>query len=106
MKNELTAIRNRIRQIKQELSELGSMRPGSVCSQYRDKDNKRGQYFQLSYSYRGKSRTKHVRLDEVSEVVEQTSRYKYFKSLIGEWTDLCIRECELLQEQKRSFKEE
>jgi hypothetical protein len=101
MKNNLSTIRNRIAEIKHELSEIGAMRPGSVCCQYRDREKKRSAFYQLSYTYRGKSHTKHVRPEEVSDVQEQTARYKRFKSLVAEWTALSLRECELMQQQKR-----
>jgi hypothetical protein len=102
MKEELKTIRKRIAEIKQELSELGAMRPGAMSCQYHDRVKKTGANYQLSYSHRGKSHTKHVRPDEISLFQEQVSNYKRFKSLMTEWIDLCIRECEVMLTIKRS----
>jgi len=42
-------IEKRIGAIKMELAELGAMRPGSLTKQYKNRQQKHGEYYQLSY---------------------------------------------------------
>src|SRR5438477_8739274 len=53
-------IQKRIQRIKAELSAIDAMRPGSLTRQYKDPKNKRGAYYQLSYTRERKSRTEYV----------------------------------------------
>lgn len=99
----------RIGKIKQELLELGEMRPGSLSQQYnvcgipncRCKDSKNprkhGPYYQLSYSRHGKSKSEYVKVEMLSTVKQQIKNYKRFVKLTEEWIDLSI---ELAQIQK------
>jgi hypothetical protein len=93
----------RIDSIKQELSELGEMRPGSISEQYnvcgnptcRCKDpedpKKHGPYYQLSYTHQGKSTTEFVKKEAVPEVRRQLENHRTFKALTKEWVDLSVR---------------
>ena len=92
----LDEIKQRIKDIKDELAQLGSMRPGAISQQYRNREQNTGLYYQLSYSHQGKSRTKHVRPHEVSTVRRQIETYKRFRQLTDEWVLLALEECELL----------
>jgi hypothetical protein len=95
-------IQKRITEIKQELSDLGPVHPGSVSEQYnicgtpgcRCKDpkncRKHGPYFQLSYGWRGKSSTLFVRADQVDTMREKTVNYKHMQELVKEWVDLSM----------------
>jgi hypothetical protein len=93
----------RIQQIKEELSNLGDIRPGTLSEQYnvcgkpncRCKDpndpKKHGPYYQLSYTHKGKSTTEFVKKDMVAQVRCQIRNYAKFKKLTEEWIDLSIR---------------
>ncbi len=101
--NDAESWQARIQGIKQELGELGDMRPGSISEQYnvcgnptcRCKDpkepKKHGPYYQLSYSHQGKSTSEFVRKEAVSEVREQLDNYRTFKRLSKEWVDLSVK---------------
>jgi len=92
----------RIVKIKQELLELGEMRPGSLSQQYnicgnpncRCKDSKKprkhGPYYQLSYSRHGKSKSEYVKVELLPQVKQQIKNYKRFVKLTEEWIDLSI----------------
>ncbi|MCP4608276.1 MAG: hypothetical protein GY845_06145 [Planctomycetes bacterium] len=66
---EIKKLQNRINRIKKKLSQLGDLRPGSLSKQYNVCGNptcrcknptnpkKHGPYYQLSYTYQGKSKT-------------------------------------------------
>ena len=87
---KLKQLENEIRRIKKELSGLGPMRPGTLSLQYKVPAEKKGPYYQLSYTHKMKSRTQYVRPEWVDEIQEQIKVYKRFKKLIEEWIDLSI----------------
>jgi hypothetical protein len=94
--NKITMIDKRISQIKQKLCEIGDMRPGSLTMQYRDPENKKGGYYQISYTYKMKSRTEYVRPPFVKQVAKQVKSYKCFKNLMEEWIELALEKSKLL----------
>ena len=101
----------RIDQIKSKLSQLGEMRPGTLSRQYnvcgnptcRCKDplnpKKHGPYYQLSYTYRGKSHTEFVRKEFVHEVQKQVRNYALFRHLTKQWIDLSLEIARLRREE-------
>ena len=82
-KNE-EAAEERIRAAKQAIMELGPMRPGLLTVQYRDRAHRRGAYRQLSYTFRRRSRSEHVRDDELARIEEELRNYAAFKALCAE----------------------
>jgi hypothetical protein len=95
-------IQNQIEAVKKQLAYLGPMHPGSLSEQYnvcgnpgcRCKDpvnpQKHGPYYQLSYTWRGKSSTRFVRQENAAEMREKISNYKRFRELINQWVDLMV----------------
>jgi hypothetical protein len=102
-------ITRKIEHLKRQLTELGSMHPGSLSEQYnvcgkagcRCKDpknpQKHGPYYQLSFTWRGKSRTRFVRADGLADMREKITNYKRFRELTDEWVDLAVE----LEQQER-----
>jgi hypothetical protein len=88
-------IERRIERIKEALSRLGPMRPGSLTRQYKDRKNKTGAYWQISYTRQMKSRTEYVREEWVPELRRQIANHKRFKNLIDQWVDLDIERSKL-----------
>lgn len=92
----------RLAKIKLELDALGPIHPGSLSEQYnvcgtpgcgcKDPKNpqKHGPYYQLSYSWRGRSTTRFVRAPRVKTMREKLSNYKRFRELVAEWVDVSI----------------
>ncbi len=78
------------------------MHPGSLSEQYnvcgtlgcrcKDPDNprKHGPYYQLSYSWRGKSSSRFVKPEWVAEMRQKVANYKRFRELTNEWVDLAV----------------
>ena len=91
MQKELTDIKNRIEKIKRELQTIEIMRPGSLTMQYRNPGEKKGAYYQLSYTLDMKSHTDYVRKDSVEDVEKQIEAYKRFRDLTKEWILLSIK---------------
>jgi hypothetical protein len=92
----------RIRRIQEELAALGPIHPGSLSRQYnvcgnpacRCKDPKRpkkhGPYYQLSYTWRGKSTTRFVRPAQVEAMRGKLAAYKRFRELTSAWVDAAM----------------
>lgn len=103
----------RIQLIKQELLELGPMRPGALSKQYNvcgkpnckckdpGRPQKHGPYYQLSYTHKGKSTTEFVKRDAVDSVRQQITHYATFKKLTDEWVELSVRMAKLQRKQSR-----
>ena len=98
----LSEIERRIEAIQHRLTQLRPMHPGSLSEQ----DNvcgkagcrckapqhpqKHGPYYQLSFTWRGKSSTRFVRAEHVTEMRQRIARYKRFRELVNAWVDLEI----------------
>ena len=66
------------------------MRPGSLSQQYRDPINKTGAYWQLSYTHNMRSRSRHVRPDEVARIKPLLANFKRFRLLVDRCVDLSV----------------
>ena len=88
-------IERRIERIKAALTRIGPLRPGSLTRQYKDRKNKTGAYWQISYMRQMKSRTEYVREEWVPEIRRQINNHKRFKKLIDQWIDLDIERSKL-----------
>ena len=104
-----TQIECKIENLKQQFAELGPMHPGSLSEQYNvcgkpdcrckdaKKPQKHGPYYQLSFTWRGKGRTRFVRAERLAEVRRKIDNYKRFRELTDEWVDLVVE----LEQQER-----
>jgi len=88
--SQIKLLERKIDKILEKLVKIGPMRPGSISKQYRDRQNQRGVYYQLSYTHKMKSRTEHVWPDHVKKLRTELAEYKKFKALTGELIDLSI----------------
>lgn len=83
------------------LAALGPMRPGSLSRQYRNPGEKTGAYWQLSYTHHMRSRSRHVRADELARLRPLLANFKRFRRLVDLWVDLSVkiadRQTELLR---------
>ena len=89
-KRKLSSIKRQIDRIKKELQEIEEMRPGSLTRQYKSPRDKAGEFYQLSYTYKMKSKTEYVRPQFVNDIKKQISTYKKFKKLMEKWIDFSI----------------
>jgi hypothetical protein len=65
MHKKLDPIEKKISGIKEELRRIGEMRPGSLTYQYQRPKDKKGGFYQISYTYRMKSKTEYVKAEFV-----------------------------------------
>jgi hypothetical protein len=91
----LQQIQDDIRAIKSQLQNIGDMRPGSLTTQYRNRKERTGAFYQISYTYKMKSKTEYVRPEFVEQISQQIQNYKEFKKLIEEWVALGIQYSQL-----------
>lgn len=89
-KLKINKIEKRIEKIIEKIAQTGAMRPGSISKQYRDRENQKGEYYQLSYTHKMKSRTEHVWPEHLKELRAETAEYKKFKKLTIDLIDLSI----------------
>jgi len=99
-------IEKQIQKIKDEFWEIGEMRPGSLTLQYKVPKEKKGPYYQLSYTHKMRSRTQYVRAEFVDETRQQIEVYKRFKKLIEKWIDLSIEHSQIKMKQVKRIKDE
>ena len=97
-----TQIQRRISQLQQELLALGRLHPGSISEQYnvcgtpgchcKDSKNprKHGPYYQLSYTWRGKSSSRFLRDEQVAQMREKVANYKRLRELVNQWVELAV----------------
>jgi hypothetical protein len=91
----LRKIETEIEGIKARIAEIGVVRPGSLTRQYKDPRNRRGAYYQISYTHRMKSRTEYVRSGDLQMVRRQIRDYVKLKRLIEKWVALGIEYSQL-----------
>ena len=94
----LLKIEKQIDKIKQDLLDIGEMRPGSLTKQYRNAKEKKWGFYQLSYTYKMKSKTEYIRAPHVDDLKKQINTYKKFKTLIEMWIDLSIKHSKIKME--------
>jgi hypothetical protein len=99
-------IEKQIQKVKDQLLEIGEMRPGSLTLQYKVPKEKKGPYYQLSYTHKMRSRTQYVRAEFVDETRQQIEVYKGFRRLIKKWIDLAIEHSQIKMKQATQVKDE
>jgi hypothetical protein len=100
----LKQIDSRIEKIKQQLNQVGDMRPGSVSLQYRDAKTEKHPYHQLNWIVGSNKQSEYVSQRNLEIITEQTVTYKHFKALCAEWVELSVERSKLslkLEREKR-----
>ena len=101
---KLRELEKRIEQIKRELQTINEMRPGSLTCQYHNPKEKKGAYYQLSYTHKMKSRTEYVRSEFVPRIREEISEYKRFRVLVNQWVELAIKRSKMQMDNAKQGK--
>jgi hypothetical protein len=91
MSTQLERVEEQIEDLKRAMLALGPIRPGSLTKQYRDPKARRLPFYQLSYTYRMRSRSEYVRKENLSALRKETANFKRFKKLIDRWIDLALK---------------
>lgn len=90
MHKKLAQMERKIEGIKKKLTQIGEMRPGSLTYQYQRPKEKKGGFYQISYTHQMKSRTEYVRKQFVKDIQRQIAEFKKFRELVQQWTHLAI----------------
>lgn len=99
MEQRIRVIEAQIDRLKQQLAELGELRPGTLSRQYtvcgspgcRCKANppqRHGPYYHLSYTRHGKGGTRLIKKEDLATVRKALANYARLKRLIDRWIDL------------------
>jgi len=106
------SLEKRIQSLKHQISELGDLRPGALSKQYnicgnpncRCKANppvKHGPYYQISFTWHGKSSSTFVREEDLDDVQQQLENYRLLRQLVDEWITLSAQLSSLRLREKR-----
>ena len=104
--NDLQALARRRDEVQRAMRSLGDFRQGSLTQMYRkcgkstchcarEGDPGHGPSWVLTRTIQGKTRTRAVATERVSEVRSQVAAYQQFRELIRELIDISTRICEL-----------
>ncbi len=94
-----TKLKREIAKLKKQLNELGDMRPGSLTRQSRSWGK---EYWQISYTHRGRGRTGYVSDENYSRVKRETENYKKFKEVCAILVDKSIEYAKLVDKETDS----
>jgi len=115
MESQARSLETKIRKVKQEIATLGELRPGNLSRQYNVCGNpdcrckatppkKHGPYYQISFTWHGRSRTQFVRKEDLPEVRKQLRNYKRLRELVDIWVGLGMELSRLKIESNRHRK--
>ena len=92
---KISNIQKQIGDLKHQLLEIGDMRPGNLNQQFRKPKEKSGEYYQLNYTFRGKTRTEHVRKENITTIQAELEEYNRAKELFMSLVELSIQASKL-----------
>ena len=106
----------RIARIKIALAALGALRPGTLSAQYNvcgkpgcrckaDPPQKHGPYYQVSFTWQGKSHSEFVRREDLATVRQQVGTYQRLRSLVDAWIATALELSQLQRHQARASHE-
>lgn len=106
------SLEKRIQKIKQEIGEVGDLRPGTLSQQYNvcgspgcqckaSPSIKHGPYYQISFTRHGKSSSQFVREEDLKDVQQQLDNYRRLRALVDEWISLSAQLSTLRLREKR-----
>src|SRR2546428_11288464 len=112
MESQARSLEMKIRKVKQEIADLGELRPSTLSRQYNVCVNpdcrckatppqKHGPDYQISFTRHGKSKTQFVRKEDLPEVKKQLRNYKRLRELADTWIGLGMELSRLKTDQDR-----
>jgi hypothetical protein len=89
-------LEGKIAKLKAQLLTLGDLRPGSLSEQYNvcgtagchckaDPPRKHGPYYQVSFTWQGRSKSQFVRREHVATVRQHLRNYQRLRALVEAW---------------------
>ena len=113
MTSEPRALEAKIAKIKAALAALGDLRPGTLSQQYNvcgkpacrckaRPPRKHGPYYQVSFTWQGKSQSQFVRREDAPAVRAQLRTYRRLRTLVDTWISVAMELSRLRLRQARS----
>lgn len=107
------ALDAKIAKLKGALATLGDLRPGTLSEQYNvcgkpgcrckaSPPRKHGPYYQVSFTWQGKSQTQFVRREDVPAVRRQLRNYQRLRALVDTWISVGLEQSRLRLDEARS----
>src|SRR3990172_6336393 len=98
MTNRSRVLQRQVQRIKKELLGLEDLRPRSLSEQFnvcgtpgcrckKSPPQKRGPYYQVSYTRKGRSGSRFVRRHQVATVKRQLRNYARMRKLVDRWIE-------------------
>ena len=96
MPTRQAVLERRIATLKAQLMTLGDLRPGSLSEKYNvcgtagchckaDPPRKHGPYYQVSFTWQGRSKSQFVRREQVARVRQHLRNYQRLRTLVEQW---------------------
>ena len=113
MTQRRAALEARIGQLKTAVAAVGDLRPGTLSQQYNvcgkpdcrckaTPPQKHGPYFQLSFTWQGRSQSQFVRREDVPMVRQQVRNYQRLRTLMDRWIGAAMELSRLRLQEARS----
>lgn len=96
MPTRQAVLERKIATVKTQLMALGDLRPGSLSEQYNvcgtpgcqckaDPPRRHGPYYQVSFTWQGRSKSQFVRRAQVAQVRQHLRNYQRLRALVEQW---------------------
>lgn len=96
MPTRQVVLERRIATLKAKLMALGDLRPGSLSEQYNvcgtagcqckaDPPRKHGPYYQVSFTWQGRSKSQFVRREQIATMRQHLRNYQRLRILVEQW---------------------
>jgi len=100
--DSIKSLEKKISDIKNKIAQIGDIRPGSLSKQYNvcgkphcrckaEPPQKHGPYYQVSFTFKGKSGTRFIKESELDTIQQQINNFKQLKQLYDNWIELGLR---------------
>lgn len=104
MSMTILSLEKQIAAIQSQLATLGPMRPGTLGMQYRDRKEKLGGFWQISFTHQRRSRSEYVRTEHLAAVREELENFVKFRELTEQWINLSLELSKLKRKQPTTRK--
>lgn len=92
-------VKKNIDRLKEQIINIGDMRPGSLSRQSRSWGK---EYWQISYTHRGRGRTGYVSEKNYPRVKKEIKNHKIFKEYCKKLIDLSLEYAKLIDKENDS----
>ena len=99
--NKIARLEAKLSRTKAQLATIGPMRPGKLMQLYRDKGDKTKNSWQLHYTYKHRSCTRYVRVEEIAALTPELDNFRRFRELFTQCIDISVEIADIKTKQYR-----